>query len=276
MIPATTTACSLPTASTGSPTVPAVGAANTRAYGLHHRPLNARRRRNGVDQRHRIRQRRRDEGRVLRRRRAPNHRQTSPTPELGTTTFANGSHSLTAKAYDAALNVGTSPPSASPSTTPPAPNLRLDGDPGQRHRRLHHPGRHRDPRKRLRRHRPRSTKAAFQTFWGVTLASNVIYLTTPRLPAYQRQENYTLKKSSCTTITARTILTSSSANQSSAASIPAPPQASPPTGTSRDHTRQVWQRAGAGCAKGVVINEFSDAAATGNFVYEFVELHNDK
>ena len=34
--------------------------------------------------------------------------------------------------------------------------------------------------------------------------------------------------------------------------------------------------AGAGCAKGVVINEFSDAAGTDNFVYEFVELHNDK
>ena len=34
--------------------------------------------------------------------------------------------------------------------------------------------------------------------------------------------------------------------------------------------------AGAGCAKGPVINEFSDAAGTGNFVYEFVELHNDR
>jgi len=34
--------------------------------------------------------------------------------------------------------------------------------------------------------------------------------------------------------------------------------------------------AGAGCAKGVVINEFSDALGTGNFIYEFVELHNDQ
>jgi len=31
--------------------------------------------------------------------------------------------------------------------------------------------------------------------------------------------------------------------------------------------------AGAGWAKGVVINEFADAGGTGNFVYEFVELH---
>jgi hypothetical protein len=34
--------------------------------------------------------------------------------------------------------------------------------------------------------------------------------------------------------------------------------------------------AGAGCAKGVVINEFSDALGTNNFIYEFIELHNDQ
>jgi len=34
--------------------------------------------------------------------------------------------------------------------------------------------------------------------------------------------------------------------------------------------------AGAGCGKGVVINEFSDISGTGNFIFEFVELHNDK
>lgn len=28
-------------------------------------------------------------------------------------------------------------------------------------------------------------------------------------------------------------------------------------------------------ARGVIINEFSDALGTGNYVYEFVELHND-
>ena len=34
--------------------------------------------------------------------------------------------------------------------------------------------------------------------------------------------------------------------------------------------------AGPGCRKGVVIDEFSDAAGAGNFIYEFVELHNDR
>jgi hypothetical protein len=33
--------------------------------------------------------------------------------------------------------------------------------------------------------------------------------------------------------------------------------------------------AAAGCAGGVKINEFSDASGTGNFIYEFIELHND-
>jgi hypothetical protein len=34
--------------------------------------------------------------------------------------------------------------------------------------------------------------------------------------------------------------------------------------------------AGVGCGIGVVINEFSDALGTGNFVYEFVELYYDR
>ena len=34
--------------------------------------------------------------------------------------------------------------------------------------------------------------------------------------------------------------------------------------------------AGTGCSKGAVINEFSDALGTGNFIYEYVEIYNDK
>ena len=33
---------------------------------------------------------------------------------------------------------------------------------------------------------------------------------------------------------------------------------------------------GTGCGKGPVINEFSDALGTNNYVYEFVEIYNDK
>ena len=195
------------------------------------------------------------------------------------TSVANGSHSLTAKAYDAALNVGTSTavsvtvnnPSGTDisgwtvtqanatvvytipaGTVIPANGYVVIG---------------RD-----------ATKAAFQTFWGVTLASNVIYLTTAgAFPQINGSENYTLKNAAGTVIDGATISMASGANQSlrridpcTAANIAsnwtigATTTANPGTG------------AGAGCAKGVVINEFSDAAGSGNFIYEFVELHNDK
>lgn len=196
-----------------------------------------------------------------------------------TTTASNGTHSLTAKAYDAALNVGTSiavsvtvnnPTGTDISgwtvtqanatvvytipagTVIPANGYVVIG---------------RD-----------ATKAAFQTFWGVTLGSNVIYLTTAgAFPQINGSENYTLKNASGTVIDGPTISTSSSANQDLR-------RIDPCTGAGITSNWNVGvttlanpgSGAGAGCAKGVVINEFSDAAGTGNFIYEFVELHNDK
>jgi hypothetical protein len=195
------------------------------------------------------------------------------------TSVANGSHALTAKAYDAALNVGTStvvnvtvnnPTGTDISgwtvtqanatvvytipagTVIPANGYVVIG---------------RD-----------ATKSAFETFWGVTLGSNVIYLTTAgAFPQINGSENYTLKNSSGTTIDGPTISTSSSANQDLR-------RIDPCTGAGITSNWNVGvttlanpgSGAGAGCAKGVVINEFSDAAGTGNFIYEFVELHNDK
>jgi len=192
---------------------------------------------------------------------------------------ANGSHSLTAKAYDAALNVGTSSainvtvnnPSGTDisgwtvtqanatvvytipaGTVIPANGYVVIG---------------RD-----------ATKAAFESFWGVTLGSNVIYLTTAgAFPQINGSENYTLKNGSGTTIDGPTISTASGANQSLR-------RIDPCTGAGITSNWNVGATtlanpgsgAGAGCAKGVVINEFSDAAGANNFVYEFVELHNDK
>ncbi|HEX3068969.1 MAG TPA: Ig-like domain-containing protein [Thermoanaerobaculia bacterium] len=195
------------------------------------------------------------------------------------TSVANGSHALTAKAYDAALNVGTSiavnvtvnnPTGTDISgwtvtqanatvvytipagTVIPANGYVVIG---------------RD-----------ATKTAFQTFWGVTLGSNVVYLTTAgAFPQINGSENYTLKNASGTIIDGPTISTQSSANESlkridpcTAANI------SSNWNIGATTTATPGSGAGAGCAKGVVINEFSDAAGTGNFIYEFVELHNDK
>jgi hypothetical protein len=192
---------------------------------------------------------------------------------------ANGSHSLTAKAYDAANNIGTS--SAISVTVNNPTGTDISGwTVTQANATVVYtiPAGTVIPANGYVIIARDATKAAFQTFWGVTLASNVVYLTTAgAFPQINGSENYTLKNGSGTTIDGPTISTSSSANESlkridpcTAANITsnwnigATTTATPGTG------------AGAGCAKGVVINEFSDAAGTGNFVYEFVELHNDK
>ncbi len=196
------------------------------------------------------------------------------------TTASNASHSLTAKAYDAALNVGTSTTvtvtvnnvatgtdisgwtvtqaNASVVYTIPAGTVIpangyvvIDRD---------------------------ATKAAFQTFWGVTLGSNVVYLTTAgAFPQINGSENYTLKNASGTVIDGATISMASGANQDLQRKDPCTAANIASNWTiSTTTAANPGSGAGAGCAKGVVINEFSDAAGSGNFIYEFVELHNDK
>lgn len=125
-----------------------------------------------------------------------------------------------------------------------------------------------------------ATKAAFESFWrgGTPLPSNAVYLNSSGvLPLINGSETYTLKNSSGTTIDGPTIAMATSAGNTvqrtnpcgaagtaSSWSVSASGSATPGSG------------AAAGCAKGGVINEFSDALGTGNFVYEFVELHNDR
>ena len=132
------------------------------------------------------------------------------------TSVANGSHSLTAKAYDAALNVGTSA----------AVNVTVNNPTGtdisgwtvtQANATVVYtiPAGTVIPANGYVVIGRDATKAAFQTFWGVTLASNVVYLTTAgAFPQINGSENYTLKNASGTTIDGPTISTSSSANQS--------------------------------------------------------------
>jgi hypothetical protein len=197
-----------------------------------------------------------------------------------TTSVSNGSHSLTAKAYDAALNVGAST-AVSVTVNNVATGTDISGwTVTQANATVVYtiPAGTVIPANGYVVIGRDATKAAFQTFWGVTLGSNVIYLTTAgAFPQINGSENYTLKNAAGTTIDGPTISTASGANQSlrridpcTAANIAsnwnvgATTLANPGTG------------AGVGCAKGVVINEFSDAAGSGNFIYEFVELHNDK
>lgn len=123
-----------------------------------------------------------------------------------------------------------------------------------------------------------ATKAAFQTFWGVTLPAAVVYLNAAdTMPVINGSETYTLKNASGTVIDGATVAMPSAAaktlqriNPCTAANVAsnwstlATSSATPGSG------------AGAGCAKGLVINEFADATGSGNFVYEFLELHWDQ
>jgi hypothetical protein len=196
-----------------------------------------------------------------------------------TTTTTNASHTLTAKAYDAALNVGTSAAVTVTVNNPTGTDI-SGWTVTQANATVVYtiPAGTVIPANGYVVIGRDATKAAFQTFWGVTLGANVVYLTTAgAFPQINGSENYTLKNGSGTVIDGPTISEASGANQDlqridpcTAANITSNWRVGVTT------LANPGSGAGAGCAKGVVINEFSDAAGSGNFIYEFVELHNDK
>mgnify|MGYP001202659464 CR=1 FL=1 len=191
---------------------------------------------------------------------------------------ANGSHALTAKAYDAAGNVGASASvgvtvnnatgtsvggwkivqaSSTITYTIPAGTVIPAGG-------YLVVGRN-------------ATKAAFEAFWGVTLGSNVVYLSGgDAFPQINGSESYTLNNAAGTKVDGKTISTGTAAGQSLQRKDPCNAVGKTASWTIGATTAATPGRgAGAGCAGGVKINEFSDAGGTNSYVYEFVELHND-
>lgn len=123
-----------------------------------------------------------------------------------------------------------------------------------------------------------ATKAAFETFWGLTLPAGVVYLNgADTMPVINGSETYTLKNASGTTTDGVTIAMPSAAGRTLQRINPCT-AANVTSNWSNVATtsRNPGSGAGAGCAKGMVINEFSDATGTGNFIYEFIELHWDQ
>ena len=194
-----------------------------------------------------------------------------------TAAASNGSHGLTSKAYDAAGNVGTS--AAVPVTVSNGTNVggwRIS----QANSTLDYtiPAGTVIPNNGYLVVARNATKSAFEAFWGVTLGSNVAYLSSAdTMPQINGSETYSLYKAAGTKVEGPTFAMASAAGQSlrridpcnsvgasASWNIGATTLATPGSG------------AGAGCAGGVKINELSDATGTGNYVYEFVELHNDR
>jgi len=194
-----------------------------------------------------------------------------------TTTATNGSHSLTSKAYDAALNVGTS--TAVSVTVSNGIPVNIGGwTLTQANATLNYtiPAGTTIPSKGYVIVARNATKAAFQTFWGVTLGANVVYINSAdTMPQINGSETYTLKNGA-TTIDGPTVAMDTSAGfdfeRATCGAVG--------TLSSWFHRATTSGTPGTGglttCNKGVFINEFSDALGTGNFVYEFIELFNDR
>jgi len=125
-----------------------------------------------------------------------------------------------------------------------------------------------------------ASKAAFEAFWrgGTPLSANVVFVDAGgSFPVINGSETYQLLDAGGTPVDGPTVAMSASGLQSVQRKDPclAPGTAGSwnVLGTS---AATPGTGAGAGCAKGVVINEFSDATGTGNFNFEFVELHYDR
>lgn len=194
-----------------------------------------------------------------------------------TTTATNGSHSLTSKAYDAALNVGTS--AAVGVTVSNGVPVDISGwTLIQANATLNYtiPAGTTIPSKGYVIVARNATKAAFQTFWGVTLAANVVYINSAdTMPQINGSETYTLKNGT-TTIDGPTVAMDTNAGfdfeRATCGAVG--------TLSSWFHRASTSGTPGTGglttCNRGVFINEFSDALGTGNYVYEFIELFNDR
>jgi len=121
-----------------------------------------------------------------------------------------------------------------------------------------------------------ASKAAFESFWGVTLGPNVVYINSgDTMPQLNGSETYTLKDASNSTIDGPTYAHDGTSGDSlERANCGAAGNAG--TWTKLASTSGTPGTNGlTGCSLGIFINESSDATGTGNFIYEFVEIYNE-
>jgi beta-lactamase superfamily II metal-dependent hydrolase len=196
-----------------------------------------------------------------------------------TRTASNGSHALTSRAYDSAGNSGSS--SEQTVTVSNATGTDISGwqiVQANASNSYTFPAGTSVPEHGYVVIARNASQAAFEGFWGVSLGSNVVFINSgDSMPVINGDENFTLYNASGNKVDGRTINMSSSAGQSIRRKDPCSNGSKSSSWTiAADSTATPGSGAGAGCAGGVKINEFSDASGTGNFVYEFLELHNDR
>jgi beta-lactamase superfamily II metal-dependent hydrolase len=196
-----------------------------------------------------------------------------------TTGAINGAHTLTSKAYDAAANVGTSSPIPVTVNNPVGldlSNWRIVQANGSAT--FYLPAGTTMPDNGYVVVGRDASRAAFEAFWGITLPSSVVYVNSAGvLPVINGDENYTLYNAAGTKLDGRTASMPSAAGKSFQRKDPCLNAGkSSNWNIVADALATPGGGAVPGCGKGVVINEFSDASGTGNYIYEFVELHYDK
>ncbi|HUR82725.1 MAG TPA: Ig-like domain-containing protein, partial [Thermoanaerobaculia bacterium] len=193
-----------------------------------------------------------------------------------TASSSNGAHTLTAKAYDAANNSATS--TAINVTVSNAGGGASADVSGWKITQVNAAGQYilpagtTIPADGYLIVARQSDKTAFQTYWGVTLGSNVTFVNSNgAMPVINGDENFSLYNASAV------LVDGPSASQPATAARSL--QRADPCGTTwnsvLESSANAGSGAGAGCGAGVKLNEISDASGTGNFIYEFVELHND-
>jgi len=201
-----------------------------------------------------------------------------------TTTASNASHLLTSKAYDATGNVGTSAAvSVTVDNTTPPPPVGTDVS-NWRIVQANSPSTFTLPAGTVIPDNGyvvigrNASKAAFESFWGVSLPANVVYLdSNDTMPVINGDEDFTLFNAGGSRVDGRTTSMAASAGKSYQRKDPCLSASKLSSWTVvGDAAATPGSGAASGCVKGVVINEFSDASGTGNFIYEFVELHNDR
>lgn len=193
-----------------------------------------------------------------------------------TTGASNGAHTLTTKAYDAATNFGTSTAvnvtvsnsGGGSSTNVGGWKITQANATGQ----YIIPAGTTIPADGYLVIARQADKAAFQTYWGVTLGANVTFLNAAgALPVINGDENFSLYNAALALVDGPTASMPSSA----ARTIQRTDPCASTWNTLVESSANAGSGAGAGCSGGVKINEFSDASGTGNYIYEFIELHND-
>lgn len=198
-----------------------------------------------------------------------------------TTTTPNGSHDLQSKAYDSANNVGSSAINTVTVNNAVPPGTDISG---WKVTQANSTSEFILPAGTVVADHGyviiarNASRASFEAFWGITLGSNVLYFNSgDTLPLINGDEKYTLYNAAGTKKDGQTVSMDSAAGKSFRRNDPcnSPGKLSSWT-VGAATTATPGSGAGAGCAGGVKINEFSDASGTGNFIYEFVELHNDK